>query len=114
MSIRTRRRRASTRVATAQPISFRRFRESGFPDSLGTGITVDLSEGGAKVRTYYPVPVSARLGLNLNVGDKFVNSKARVVHVTAENDEHFLIGMSFESMSDGDRRILRDLLARFQ
>jgi c-di-GMP-binding flagellar brake protein YcgR len=102
--------RSSVRVETAKLISYTHFDATNIVDALGMGISVDVSEGGIKLRTDRPFPVSAMLGLNLAVGEVIIRATARVVYVSEDNEGGYHIGMKFDEISPADREMLTNLI----
>ncbi len=74
---------------------------------ISIGRTLDVSEGGAKVETHRQLDKGTELELDIAVEDEIISAKGEVVYSEDLGDGLFGTGISFISIDEKDRRLLR-------
>ena len=104
--------RAHPRFSVGVDVSLASF---GEPGALGVaGLTLDLSEGGARVRTHGPINVSSRAVLSLQLPDgSTITSIVEPLESAVDvHDGGYQTRVRFVSMPKNDRSLLRAYLDR--
>ena len=66
-----------------------------------------MSEGGARIETHMKLDKAPQLDLDIAVDDEIVSAKGEVVYCEELADGLFGSGISFISIDEKDRRLLR-------
>lgn len=104
-------RRSSPRVPTYQPI---RLQKSGAPSVVET-LTKDLSAGGVRClsMTLFPVSSDLSVELVLTAGEELLSVSGRAVWFRMiPHSDQFDVGISFESLTERNKRRLSAYLER--
>lgn len=86
--------------------------DGGEPVSSFLGSTVDLSLGGACVRTYESLTAGMRLSLRFRLLDGDLSAVGEVTHVTVDPIGCRMAGVRFDALPPADHERLRVHLAR--
>ncbi len=78
----------------------------GFYNEPITAKTLELSLGGARIQTDLPLLVGENLEVNISVEDEEIDVLARVVYTQRDPDKSFIVGLSFEGISEIKKRVL--------
>ncbi|NIO03447.1 MAG: hypothetical protein GTN74_02210 [Proteobacteria bacterium] len=73
--------------------------------------TINISLGGMKIKTEFPIDEGESLEVSLKIGDNDFESKARVIYCNGRGDETYEVGVRFEETPGGHVRILSQYLA---
>ena len=100
-------RRREPRILSANLLNYRELAERlpGMPSSrelyasLGLARTIDISPGGCRIRSRDPLPVGAKLTLDLKLADQIVTCQGMVCHLT-EREGEFEAGIAFEDLDE--------------
>jgi c-di-GMP-binding flagellar brake protein YcgR len=68
--------------------------------------TLELSLGGARIKTDLPLLIGENLEVNISVGEEEIDVVGRVVHTHRISDTGFVVGISFEGISETKKRVL--------
>jgi c-di-GMP-binding flagellar brake protein YcgR len=68
--------------------------------------TLELSLGGARIETEFPLLVGENLEVNISVEDEEIDVVAKVIHTHRVSDEAFYVGLSFENISEVKKKVL--------
>jgi len=68
--------------------------------------TLQLSLGGARIQTELPLLVGETLEVNISVEDEEIDVVGKVVHAHSVSDTSFVVGLSFENISEIKRKVL--------
>jgi len=74
--------------------------------------TINLSMGGMKMRTEFPVPMDEELEISLRIGDDVFQSDGKVIYVNEKKDGAFDIGVNFINTSEESRNLLNQYLSQ--
>lgn len=81
--------------------------QAGEPsDIVGLGRTRDVSQAGLRLETDRGLSQGAVVDLDIAIEERIVHAEGEVVHVQAEKDGLYSIGIRFTSISPGDRSTL--------
>ncbi|MBW2056974.1 MAG: PilZ domain-containing protein [Deltaproteobacteria bacterium] len=72
--------------------------------------TLNISIGGMKIRTDFPVGKSEILHVSLRIGSERFESQARVIYCNPQHDQAYEMGLAFENTSDKDLALLGQYL----
>lgn len=73
--------------------------------------TINISMGGMKIRTEFPIEEGESLDLSLRIGREEFKSKARVIYCNLGEDQAFEIGLRFEETSETDLSLLNQYIS---
>ena len=68
--------------------------------------TLELSLGGARIETELPLLVGENLEVNIAVEEEEIDVVGKVIHTNRVSDEGFIVGLSFENISEIKRKVL--------
>lgn len=74
--------------------------------------TIDLSMGGMKIRTEFPVPLHEELEITIRIGDEIFRSEGKVMYANERKDGDFDIGVNFINTSEESLNILNQYLSQ--
>jgi hypothetical protein len=74
---------------------------------ISIGRTLDVSEGGAKIETHRQLEKGLQLELEIAVEDQIISAKGEVLYSQELRDGLFGTGISFTSINEEARRLLR-------
>jgi len=74
---------------------------------ISIGRTLDVSEGGAKIETHRQLDKGLQLELEIAVEDQIISAKGEVLYSQELKDGLFGTGISFTSINEDARRLLR-------
>jgi hypothetical protein len=74
---------------------------------ISIGRTLDVSKGGAKIETHRQLDIGTKLELEIAVEDRIIAAKGEVVYSEKIGAGLFGTGISFISIDEEDRRLLR-------
>jgi hypothetical protein len=77
---------------------YKRIDDAALHDEEGVARSCDVSEDGVGIVTSRPLPVSARLFLELIAGTTRLSALGRVVHSAVLPNGHFRLGVRIESV----------------
>ena len=73
--------------------------------------TINISMGGMKIRTEFPVEQDERLDVSIKIGDKEFESGARVVYCKETEEKTYNVGLMFEGTVPEQLRLLNRFLS---
>jgi len=103
-------RRFGHRCSFDGTVYFARWSRDHRPAHAGKGKILDLSGGGARIRTDLAVPVDAQLDIIVTVEETLFRAKGRVVHQGRTRDGHYQVRACFERVDPVGKRFLLDLV----
>jgi len=74
--------------------------------------TTNLSMGGMKMKTEFPVPLDEELEISIRIGDNVFQSEGKVIYVNEGNDGAFDIGVNFMNTPEESRNLLNQYLSQ--
>jgi hypothetical protein len=74
--------------------------------------TVNLSMGGMKMRTEFPVPLHEELEISIKIGDDIFRSQGRVIYANERKDGDFDIGVNFTNSPQESLNLLKQYLSQ--
>ena len=101
-------RRRHLRVHTSQPTLYYR----AISPRPRVGSAIDLSLGGAAVETPYSLSGGESIDISIALGQRVFRCKAKVVYAVWLENDRLRAGLEFEEMSDEDRLVIEQYLAR--
>lgn len=72
--------------------------------------TINISLGGMKIKTEFPIDEDESLDVSLKIGGEEFKSVARVVYCNAREDQAYEIGLNFEKTSERHLNLLNQYL----
>jgi len=75
--------------------------------------TLELSLGGARIHTAVPLLVGETLEVNISVDEEEIDVVAKVVHTSRLADDRFVVGLSFENISEIKRKVLNHFFSSY-
>jgi hypothetical protein len=73
--------------------------------------TINLSIGGMKMRTEFPVPLNEELEISIKIGDDVFQSEGKVIYVNEGKDGAFSIGVNFINIAEESLNLLSQYLS---
>ena len=112
---RVKERRNSFRVKMVFPALYTRFDNQKRAWEQKPSKSVDVSAGGVKLKSGFPVDSGEFLEISMALGDNLVTFRANVVYATPSEDEGFELGISIEEIENEDRIALtRFIIQKWQ
>ncbi len=74
--------------------------------------TIDLSIGGMKIRTEFPVPLHEELEISIRIGDEIFKSGGKVVYTNERKDGDYDIGVNFINVPEESLHLLSQYLSQ--
>ncbi len=68
--------------------------------------TLELSLGGARIQTEFPLLVGETLEVNIAAEDEEIDVGGKVIHTNRASDGSFVVGLSFDGISEIKRKVL--------
>jgi len=68
--------------------------------------TLELSLGGARIRTELPLLVGEDLEVNISVEEEEIDVVGKVIHTHRVSDGNFVVGLSFDGISKIKKKVL--------
>lgn len=68
--------------------------------------TLELSLGGGRIETEFPLLVGENLEVNISVEDEEIDVVAKVIHTHPVSEKGFIVGLSFEGISEVKKKVL--------
>jgi c-di-GMP-binding flagellar brake protein YcgR len=103
--------RKYARILTLNMVSYRAQEPDGKSAGAGIGRTLDLSPGGIKLEVSHRYPLSSELELNLQVKEKIIRVRGRVVHLEELKNGKIGVGIQFSRVSKEDKDFIENFLA---
>jgi hypothetical protein len=79
-----------------------------------TSNTIDLSLGGARIETVFPMRVGDMIEVSVVIGGNTISPKGRVIHGREHRELRYNSGFNFESLKQDDHDYLAQYLARLK
>lgn len=73
--------------------------------------TINLSMGGMKMRTEFPVPLHEELEISIKIGDKIFKSAGKVIYANERRDGDYDIGVNFINAPEESLNLLSQYLS---
>lgn len=73
--------------------------------------TINLSMGGMKMRTEFPVPLHEELEIAIKIGDDVFKSQGKVMYANERKDGNFDIGVNFVNAPEESLNLLNQYLS---
>jgi hypothetical protein len=73
--------------------------------------TINLSMGGMKIRTEFPVPLDEELEISIKLGEDIFRSQGRVIYANERKEGDFDIGVNFINSPVESLNLLRHYLS---
>jgi len=73
--------------------------------------TLNISMGGMKIKTEFPIDQDASLDVVLTIGNEEFKSEAKVVYCNSREDQAYEVGLSFEKTSQAHLNLLDQYLS---
>ena len=74
--------------------------------------TIDLSMGGMKMRTEFPVPLHEVLEISIKIGNGIFRSEGKVIYTNERKDGDFDIGVNFINSPEESLNLLNQYLSQ--
>ncbi len=76
--------------------------------------TINLSIGGMKIRTEFPVPLHEELEISIRLGDQIFRSQGKVIYANERKDGNYDIGVNFVNAPEENLDLLSQYLSERQ
>jgi c-di-GMP-binding flagellar brake protein YcgR len=96
-------RRNSVRLKTVYPVLYTQFDRRGRACGQTPSKSMDISSGGVKLKSSFPVDDGEILEITMALGPSMVTFRGKVVHVTPSEDQSFELGIRIEQIENQDR-----------
>lgn len=106
--------RRHTRVTSKNLLNFICLGEEGDPCQQGMGRTLNVSESGILLETYYPIDPQTRLSIAIGIEEELINIEGTVVFLKQSGQDTFEAGINFSQISDQERKVLIKFIEAFQ
>jgi c-di-GMP-binding flagellar brake protein YcgR len=73
--------------------------------------TINLSMGGMKMRTEFPVPLHEELEISIRIGDEIFKSEGKVIYANERRDGDYDIGVNFINAPEESLNLLSQYLS---
>jgi len=100
---RIRDRRNSTRIKISSSAIYTRFDNKGRACEQKASKSMDISSGGVRIKSDFPVDSGELLEITIALGPNMVSFKGRVVHANPSEGQGFELGISIEEIDNQDR-----------
>ncbi len=80
----------------------------------GMGRTLNISESGILLETYFEIDLDSSLSLTVAIGDDLISINGKVLHCTAGNDGMFKTGVQFFGIDQSACQVIRKLVQLFR
>jgi len=74
--------------------------------------TINLSVGGMKMRTEFPVPLHEELEISIKIGDEIFKSEGKVMYANQRKDGDYDIGVNFINAPEESLNLLSQYLSQ--
>jgi len=74
--------------------------------------TINLSVGGMKMRTEFPVPLHEELEISIKIGDEIFESEGKVMYANQRKDGDYDIGVNFINAPEESLKLLSQYLSQ--
>lgn len=74
--------------------------------------TINLSMGGMKMRTEFPVPLHEELEISIKIGDDIFKSEGKVIYASERKDGDYDIGVNFINAPEESLNLLSQYLSQ--
>jgi len=71
------------------------------------GRTLDISEGGILLEAHQHFPLLSQIDVAIAIGDRIIDIKGKVVHLSETDDGKIHMGIQFMEMAEADRELIR-------
>jgi c-di-GMP-binding flagellar brake protein YcgR len=75
--------------------------------------TLELSLGGGRIETSLPLLVGENLEVNISVGEEEIDVLGKVIHTHQVSDSNFVVGLSFENISETKKKVLNHFFREY-
>jgi len=96
-------RRNSIRLKIVSPVVYTQFDNRGRAYETKPSKTMNISSGGGKLKSSFPVKSGELLEITIALGPKMVTFKGKVIYATPSDDQGFESGISIEEIENQDR-----------
>lgn len=103
----TQERRCSVRLIMSCPALYTRFDRQGRPCDEKPSRLVNISSGGARLQSSFPVEPRETLDIAMAIQNTVVSFKGEVVYVISAQNKTFELGISIREMNDRERLALK-------
>ena len=106
-------RRDSIRLNMDYPALYTRFDNQGRACDQKISHSMNVSLGGVKLQSSFPVDSGETLDISMALGENLVTFKGRVAYVKGSEDQGFELGISIEDIEDQDKISLKRFIYYF-
>jgi hypothetical protein len=94
------------------PVLCTQFNQKGMPSESKLSKSIDISSGGVKLKSAFPVPANERLEITMALGPNFITFKGEVVHARPAEDYGYVLGIAITEIENHDRVVLTRFVIR--
>ena len=107
-------RRDSIRLKMDYPVLYTRFDNQGRACDQKISHSMNVSLGGVKLQSSFPVDSGELLDISMALGENLVTFKGKVAYVSGSEDQGFELGISIEDIEDQDKISLTRFIYYFR
>jgi hypothetical protein len=107
-------RRDSIRLKMDYPALYTRFDNQGRACDQKISHSMNVSLGGVKLQSSFPVDSGETLDISMALGENLVTFKGKVAYVSGSEDQGFELGISIEDIEDQDKISLTRFIYYFR
>jgi hypothetical protein len=107
-------RRESIRLNMDYPALYTRFDNQGRAYDQKISHSKDVSRGGVKLQSSFPVDAGELLDISMALGENLVTFKGKVTYVSGSEDQGFEMGISIEDIEAQDKISLTRFIYYFR
>jgi c-di-GMP-binding flagellar brake protein YcgR len=106
-------RRRYPRIESLNLIAYACMDESGKVINQGMGRTLNVSETGLLLETYYPLECEDVMLLGVGIKDELIDIRGQVIHNAMNNDGKHVSGIEFIKIDKRSSEILKQYIEAF-
>ncbi|MGE0706471.1 MAG: PilZ domain-containing protein [Planctomycetota bacterium] len=95
-------RRSETRVKALTLVDVGEFNDAGLMTGLEIGRTLDLTHEGLRLELSHPIDVGKRVVMDIELGEKIVELRGKVVSCAPTDDARWGLGVEFTDLGPED------------
>lgn len=107
-------RRESVRLRMDYPALYTRFDTQGRAYDQKTSRSMNVSLGGVRLQTSFPVSQGEVLDISIALGDNLVAFRGKVIYVTSPRNQSFELGVSITDMEPQDKITLTRFIYHYK
>ncbi len=107
-------RRNWVRFNKMHPVTYIRFDEKGNPCDQKPSRSMNMSQGGVKLQSNFPVQQEEVLDLTMALEDELITFRGKVIYVIRSEEQGFEFGVAITDIDNQDKEILSKYFQRIR